>query len=469
MQIQLDACVSEITAMLETPGTNFARRELLVSLVEKAGFDVRRTSKRDDAWILRCSRVWLRALLANLEARFPKIPLLCALFHLFNVRALELNRAATQTVLSSSNYGEKQLQIVLAHVHQLKGNPFDTVELVHEWRSFRPFLWKHRNTPASSAGPSVATDPVAADEDPRWAEVPKAAPNASEPSEPTPPLAADFIRGFLSDPSFVEAWPLMARLAVWYTTLVTNTADVERGVSILNLTHTDLRNRLKQSTLEALMYIKRNGPSIEEFDFDACARYHASRGMRAVRATSTAEQREEASAMEKIRASWGDDDIAYWVKREEKMQGAEEEAPPEETVSDDDDEPAFRVEAEAAKSLLEWEATGLASVVSIPLMSPASSSSSSSSSASLNAEADAKDDEEEEADGMVDDPEPVPSKRRAKVYVLTLLVHFCAGSRGTSGTCETGADVAGGCSVLSAVDKPRSGIQPQTRRGDGPL
>ena len=63
----------------------------------------------------------------------------------------------------------------------------------------------------------------------------------------------------------------MAELIVRGLILLIATADCERGFSGLNRIKTCPRNRLKTRTLEELMFISIEGPTLEQFDFTAAA------------------------------------------------------------------------------------------------------------------------------------------------------------------------------------------------------
>jgi hypothetical protein len=77
----------------------------------------------------------------------------------------------------------------------------------------------------------------------------------------------DICRAILQNPAesklFAEVLPLLRV----YTILTTSAAECERGVSLLKLIKTALRNRLSQATLEQLLMIKINGANARLFDF----------------------------------------------------------------------------------------------------------------------------------------------------------------------------------------------------------
>ena len=68
-----------------------------------------------------------------------------------------------------------------------------------------------------------------------------------------------------------QLFPIMAELIARGLILPIATADCERGFSALNRIKTCPRNRLKTRTLEELMFISIEGPTLEQFDFAAAA------------------------------------------------------------------------------------------------------------------------------------------------------------------------------------------------------
>ena len=67
---------------------------------------------------------------------------------------------------------------------------------------------------------------------------------------------------------FMEAFPNLCRLGELFLCLPPTSVDAERGFSSQNIIKTALRSNLTISNLNNLMYIKIEGPSIEQFDFE---------------------------------------------------------------------------------------------------------------------------------------------------------------------------------------------------------
>jgi hypothetical protein len=122
------------------------------------------------------------------------------------------------------------------------------------------------------------------------------------------------------DGSLMRLCPDVSGLASWYTILTNTSVDCERGVSALKQVHTNLRNSLKQSTLEMLLYIKVNGPPIDEFDFHAAAKIFVHRQARRLVASALTTPAQRKAAKELTAIKWGEE------KESKEEQGAGQES-----------------------------------------------------------------------------------------------------------------------------------------------
>ena len=68
-----------------------------------------------------------------------------------------------------------------------------------------------------------------------------------------------------------DMFPELAKLASIGALIPVSTAECERAFSAMNRIKTDLRNRLKTSTLDCLMRISIEGPCIAQFNFERAA------------------------------------------------------------------------------------------------------------------------------------------------------------------------------------------------------
>jgi hypothetical protein len=311
IQLVMGAAEDSLKSMIEDEGRNFKNRFQLVARVEAAGFKVRRRGGRTDAWVVKCKNAWLRALLDNQKSRFPHIPVLAALYALFNPRAMPDDPAGLK------DYGTDHLETVIAHVTQAESvtverkkadsdemevvQLFDADRLREQYPLLRRFAHQMRGEEVEEVVLVQADDVNEEDLNP-FEDVPK-----KKEVRKTPVSAAHVVQRWLTNPTLLSLCADISGLASWYTILTNTSVDCERGVSALKQVHTDLRNRLKQSTLEMLLYIKINGPPIDEFDFHAAAKLFVHRQDRRflVSTLTTAAQRK--AAKELIAVKWGDE------------------------------------------------------------------------------------------------------------------------------------------------------------------
>ena len=72
----------------------------------------------------------------------------------------------------------------------------------------------------------------------------------------------------LSKDSICVLFPLVAKLLTHALVLPVSTADCERCFSTMKRVKTDLRNRMSTQTLDKLLRIRIEGPTISEFNFN---------------------------------------------------------------------------------------------------------------------------------------------------------------------------------------------------------
>ena len=103
-------------------------------------------------------------------------------------------------------------------------------------------------------------------------------------SQPNLDIASikDLAEFLLSSAERSELFPLLSYLLVHGLLLPIATADCERAFSAMNRIKTCPRNRLKTITLEQLMFISIEGPSLEDFDFVQAANHWGRRGNRRI-------------------------------------------------------------------------------------------------------------------------------------------------------------------------------------------
>ena len=85
-----------------------------------------------------------------------------------------------------------------------------------------------------------------------------------------------------SDGSFSSLYPCISRLASTALILSVSTADCERGFSTMNIIKTTPRNHLKTTNFNLLINLSSEGPSFDEFDFNAAVTVWAQKSKRRI-------------------------------------------------------------------------------------------------------------------------------------------------------------------------------------------
>ena len=74
------------------------------------------------------------------------------------------------------------------------------------------------------------------------------------------------LRHLCTNSSLMDMFPNLSKLATIAALVPVSTAECERSFSAMNRIKTELRNRLKTTTLSCLMRISIEGPSVSDFD-----------------------------------------------------------------------------------------------------------------------------------------------------------------------------------------------------------
>ena len=80
-------------------------------------------------------------------------------------------------------------------------------------------------------------------------------------------LKVNLVTELCENQSLKALYPNLSVMAGAYRVIPPHTADCERDFSQLKLIKTDIRNRMKEETLDALMRISIDGPPLEQYDF----------------------------------------------------------------------------------------------------------------------------------------------------------------------------------------------------------
>ena len=174
---------------------------------------------------------YIDKLIDNLTERFADSDMLSALITLFHS-----NKAASSIEsVGLEEYGNSSVRVIATHF----STTVDSERLQLEWMRFKHILLNQScETPAH-----------------------------------------DVMAVISSDSSFSSLYPYPSKIASIVLTLPVSTADCERGFSRIK---TDQRNRLKTPTLDRLIRLSTEGPSIDSFDYDAVVSTWAERSSRRI-------------------------------------------------------------------------------------------------------------------------------------------------------------------------------------------
>jgi hypothetical protein len=116
LESTLPIIIQCLEQQVDEPGEHFARREKFVQRCLDAGLEVRNASGRTERWLEVNRRQYLMSLRDNLLSRFPSIPLMSALYQLFNPHGYP------RTLEQLRHFGDNQLRMVCEHYSQVTFN-----------------------------------------------------------------------------------------------------------------------------------------------------------------------------------------------------------------------------------------------------------------------------------------------------------------------------------------------------------
>lgn len=179
---------------------------------------------------------YIDKLVENLNDRFVDSDLLSALIILF--QSSKAAKSMQSPTGCFEEYGDGAVNVIAAHFL----STVDKAKLQLEWMGFKHILVN------------------------QFLEVP-----------PNEVMAA--VSG---DSSFSSLYPCLSKLASIALTLPISTADCERGFSTMNRIKTNPRNRLKTTTLDMLIRLSSEGPSMDTFDYDSAVSVWAQKSKRRI-------------------------------------------------------------------------------------------------------------------------------------------------------------------------------------------
>ena len=231
----VNSCINSIEHQVNNPGKYFSEIDHLILTLNEANHPISMPDNIKSKFNREVRIPYLTKLIQNLKDRFPSVEILSA-FSIFNPAELP------QTEAELAQYGDSELSVLLAH-YSSGPLTINSEAAREEWKEFKAFLFQPNLDIAS---------------------------------------IKDLAEFLLSSAERSELFPLLSCLLVRGLLLSIATADCERAFSAMNRIKTSPRNRLKTITLEQLMFISIEGPSLEDFDFVQAANHWGRRGNRRI-------------------------------------------------------------------------------------------------------------------------------------------------------------------------------------------
>ncbi|XP_006813061.1 zinc finger protein 862-like [Saccoglossus kowalevskii] len=220
--------ITTITDMKHNDGENLQQLPDLINKLQQSDITVK--TRADDAIFFKNSvrGKYIDTLITNIEQRFPdKDSGILGHFSIFKPDSLRRD--------SSTTYGNADVRELSHHFLQREEQPDITADAVNEWGNFKNYL---KDT--------ILHQP-----------------------DLTPGAVVDVL---CTTSSLQFGFPKIVQLAKIYRVLPCHTADSERTFSQLKLVKTIPRNRLGQDSLDSLIRIAVDGPSVDTYNYSSAVK-----------------------------------------------------------------------------------------------------------------------------------------------------------------------------------------------------
>lgn len=224
---RMQSCtIKSLEQLKTTDGVNLDKLQEFLDNLQQAGIEIKKPAHLAESYFHDNIRVpFLTTLVANIQNRFEDKSVLAA-FDIFDPKKLPGDSASdSESLAAAEKYGKTAITTL---ADQFEGVVASEEECLEEWIGYRQFLrgsvesghlTKHR----------------------------------------------EVIKDLCSNTTTASLFPNMSKFAQICRVVPIHTADVERTFSQLKLIKTRIRNRMNEKTLDALLRIAVEGPSIEQF------------------------------------------------------------------------------------------------------------------------------------------------------------------------------------------------------------
>ena len=220
----LKTTIDTIKEYQHSPGPNLKKVEDVLA-TDLKDFRIEVTASQKEAFKSGIQMVFVQAIVdQQLHARFPCVEVLDA-FSIFDPAHLA---SGGQEIES---YGQEKLRVLVEMFGESADPDVEGGECTSEWEGLKRLMHNHY----------------------------------------TSMTMRQMLKLLCTDQSLRDMFPQLTKLCAIAALIPMSTAECERAFSSMNRIKTDLRNRLKTSTLDCLMRIGIEGPPLANFNFERAA------------------------------------------------------------------------------------------------------------------------------------------------------------------------------------------------------
>ena len=233
--------VSQLEKLKSVDGDNLKALDEFIKNLEESGIEIKyqRGMRQDSSsrmeskarFVKDVKGPFLDKLVANINDRFVD----SGVFEAFSIFEPEMLRIGDGLEDDDTNYGDDHVKVL---IERFGGYPVE--DALVEWAVFKQYFDDH----LEMVNGKTAT-------------------------------ATEILEKLCSDAGLRGVFPIITSLAACYRVLPPHTADCERDFSQMKIIKTYLRNRMSQPTLDGLMRLVIEGPSVGEFPFDRAVKMWA--------------------------------------------------------------------------------------------------------------------------------------------------------------------------------------------------
>jgi hypothetical protein len=250
---------------------HFGKLDQTLGELKDAKIVIHSLGMQNARWLGRQRRLFHVALIKHLKARYPEHALMRSMWSLFSAKDYPKAKEALQVYLDehiltvSDHYAKSKEMVpdVSALRDQLDPGASGTTGLcgyIHAYYTGKKRVVVIKETKVEA--------PEFLESNPFY--MPPLA-KTQEKTREVDISASEVCTEILNNATLCQMYPACVPLLKVFSLFTISSAECERGVSVLKLTKTDARNRMRQPTLEQLMVIKTQGKPATDVNWEAAA------------------------------------------------------------------------------------------------------------------------------------------------------------------------------------------------------